>query len=120
MESGKTATGALRYIARFPNRREPDTSIMLFTDGSGKILRYVEDRGVPRPGKTVEELRAQMDQMVRTHIQLDYVTGEGSASNLVPNNTAAGVRGAVADFDRSPLIPSVADRAAVVRKVCGQ
>jgi hypothetical protein len=107
-----------RLTVNFPNRREPDTSITIVVDPRGALLRYSESRGVPTPSKNIEEMQAQMQQMTRTHIQLDYVTGEAMAGNTFPGQPGRGVRGSVAEFENSAALGDLRKRVDLVRRIC--
>jgi hypothetical protein len=112
------ATGVRHFVAHFPNRKEPETAIVVFVDSSGKMVRYVENRGVPRPGKSMEEMQTQMRALVRTYIQVDYVTDEAMVSNRGPNQSPVGVRATVAQVENTKSLGDLRSRAALVRRLC--
>lgn len=124
LEGGECAAGDLpnargqRLSVHFPNRREPDTLIVLMVDAAGALLRYSETRGVPAPAPTMAEMQDQVARIVRTHIQLDYVTGEAMVGNSGAGQQARGVRGTVDEFENSPTLGNLRERAEMVRRIC--
>lgn len=111
---------AKRLSVHFPARSEPEMLIVLLTDGSGKILRYSESRGVPQPNRNLTALRAEMAGMRRTHIQLDYVTGEAMATNYGPGEPGRTIMGSVDDFERSSVLGDIPARAAMAGRICAE
>lgn len=104
--------------AIFPNRAEPETSIMLELDGDGRLIRYRETRGIPRPASTIEEMQQQTTMMARTQIQLDFTTGQGLMLNFEPGQPTRSVTGMNAEFQRPPFLDDFEERVATVRKLC--
>ncbi|TVP42445.1 MAG: hypothetical protein EA350_15755 [Gemmatimonadales bacterium] len=124
LEGGECIPGDLpdaagqRLTVHFPNRREPDTLIVLLSDSAGQLLRYTETRGVPAPAGTMAEMEAQMARIVRTQIRLDYVTGEAMVVNSGAGQQPRGIRGAVTEFENSATLGDLRERADLVRRVC--
>jgi hypothetical protein len=110
--------GGERLGAYFPSRADPETLITMMVNADGEGLQYQEIRGVPKPRKSIQEMEAQTRNMVRTHVQLDYMTGKASVKNTVPGEVGRGVFGTVADFESSPVLGDLRARADLVRRVC--
>jgi hypothetical protein len=110
--------GVRQLIVHFPNRKDPETAIVVFVDSSGKVIRYIENRGVPRPSKSLDEMQTQMRELVRTYIQVDYVIDEATISNSGPAQKPYVVRGSVKQLENAQTVGDLRTRAALVRQIC--
>lgn len=106
-----------RYTAHFPARRNPDLLITLIVTDSGTPVRYSELRGLPRPARTPSGAMG-LEDVVSTHFQLDYVTGEAMVSNRQPDEENRMIMTSVDAVASSGLLGDVQERIGTVRQVC--
>lgn len=122
--------GVLSYTLSSRNDDGSTNSSTVFVDGTGKVLRYSEARGLPRvtieatglsPAQRDSAVRAQLGAGPRTVITLDYVTGEATAIDTdPPSGQPAGVRGSAASFDTLPNMGPPRARSAALLARCAQ
>lgn len=109
----------MSFTAHFPNRASPEAMVTLAFDDAGEIARYTEIRGVPKPSRSVAEMEAQVAEMDRVFINLDYATGEASVRNMQPGGTGRGVFATVEEFERSATLGDLEARLRRTRELCG-
>lgn len=122
--------GVQSYTLSSRNDDGSTNSSTVFVDGTGKVLRYSEARGLPRvtieatdlsPAQRDSAVRAQLGAGPRTVITLDYVTGEATAIDTdAPRDQPAGIRGSAASFDTLPNMGPPRARSAAVLARCAE
>jgi hypothetical protein len=112
--------GSRRLTVHFPSKAEAEAYVTVGLDDTNDVVQYSESRGVLPPGTTLDAPEARAHAFRRTHIQLDYATGEALATNWTggdgPNQIA---RGTVGDFERTEVFGDLVVRADRVRWMCG-
>jgi hypothetical protein len=116
VDSTTSEDGSLRLVAHFPDRFRPETAVAVFLDGSGRMVRYIETRGIPAPGDP-ERVMAELREIVQTLIQLDYITGEASARNR-NDGTGGRIVGTVRQLENTKTLGNLPARADRARAVC--
>jgi hypothetical protein len=92
--------------------------VTITENAEGRVVRYVENRGIPRPNASLDSVRAEAARIPSTTIQLDYVTGEALVMNAGGGEPTRGVRGTVAEFERTQVLGDLVARTADVRRLC--
>jgi hypothetical protein len=106
-------------VIHYPNLQESRTSISLWFNDAGALIRYVESRGPqPAPNADLAALIAESNSVDRTSIQLDVPENRAIAMNRIDGKQGSGVRGTIEQFDASPVFSYLKDRVASVTAVC--
>jgi hypothetical protein len=64
-------------------------------------------------------MRAALDTIVSTHVQLDYVTGEALLSNRRPGERTQLVIATVADVRAAESVGNIDELVELVKRICG-
>jgi hypothetical protein len=111
---------AARIVSiHYPSRAETATSISLWFDDTGALIRYIETSG-PRPAPNADLLAAiaEANRLPKTTIQLDVPQDRALAMNSGGDEPAAGVTGSIDQFDASPPFRYLRERVMAVRLAC--
>jgi len=112
--------GVRTLVVHFPAREQPHTSVTITVDPAGKLVRYREARGMPKPGEDWAATQEQLRTIPRTMVSLDYVTGEAMAHNVGGGEVAIGIRGNVQEFEAAGVVRDVQARVARIEALCVQ
>lgn len=118
MVRNEPTPGVRTLVVHFPAREQPHTSVTITLDPAGKLVRYRETRGVPKPNEDWAAMQEQMRTMPRTMVSLDYVTGEAMAHNVGGGEEAKGIRGNVQEFEGAGVVRDVQARASWIEALC--
>jgi hypothetical protein len=111
---------AARIVSvHYPSRADAATSISLWFDEAGTLIRYVENRGRrPAPNADLLALQAEFEALPKATIQLDVPQNRALAMNSGGDEPATGVSGTIEEFDASPPFRYLRDRVQAVRLAC--
>jgi hypothetical protein len=112
--------GVRTLVVHYPAREQPHTSVSITLDPDGKLVRYREARGMPKPAEDWAATQEQLRTMPRTMVSLDCVTGEAMAHNVGGGEEAMGIRGHVQEFERDGVVRDIQARVARIEVLCAQ
>lgn len=110
--------GVRTLVVHFPDRKAPHTGVAVTLDADGKLVRYIENRGIPKPNKDPAAIQEEMRRMPRTIVNLDYVTGQAIAHNTGGEKRPSGVRASVKEFERAGVVRDIPVHVSVVEALC--
>ena len=119
-------SGATRVTAQFRARDSSSTTVTLWFDSVGSLVRFHDSRGfapIRLPGTLVGPQRdsaftARINAQAMTFISLDFATDEANAMNQGAGNRRS-ISGTVRELENLPALGPPVERIKRVRKLCG-
>lgn len=119
-------SGATRVTARFRARDSSGTTVTLWFDSVGSLVRFSDSRG-SKPIRLPPELSgsqrdsamsARINAQVMTFISLDFATDEARAMNQ-GSGARGSIEGSVRELESLPALGPPVERIRRVRRFCG-
>ena len=121
-------SGALRVSARFFARDSSVTTVTLWFDSVGTLVRYNESRGWrlmlirPRGGITPAQrdstVQRSLDDRRMTTIGMDWTIDDAMATNRGGGKPAEAIYGTVRQFENLPALGPPLERIRIARRLC--
>ena len=119
-------SGATRVTAQFRARDSSGTTVTLWFDSVGALVRFSDSRGTRPIGLTGtlagpqrdSAFTARINAQTMTFISLDFATDEASAMNQ-GGGVRGSIMGSVRELENLPALGPPVERIKRVRKLCG-
>lgn len=120
-------SGAMTVTGFFPRRSAPQTQMSVTFDSSGRVVRFSDRRGVPKPLVTTGMTPQQRDSAVRattsvvrsTSISLDYAVDQALVMNRGAGKPTDAIMGPVRTIEKLEKLGPPTARLERLRRLCG-
>lgn len=124
--SRTAGSGATRVVARFQARDSSTTSVTLWFDSAGALVRFTEGRGsrairLPTTATTAQRdsaLRAGFTSQLLTSISIDFAIDEAMATNRGAGRPTESIMGTARQLENLDALGPPTARIQRVRKLC--
>jgi hypothetical protein len=122
-----SGSGAMTVTAYFPSRRGPQNQMSVTFDSAGRVVRFADRHGIPKPlvttGMTPPQrdsaLRASLNSVRSTSVSLDYAIDQAVAANRGGGKPTEAIIGSVRALEHLEKLGPPAARLERLRRLCG-